>query len=1118
MADEKQPSALLRRHDQLKRWEESDTNRASDSLSSHNRKVKFQDGCVFLAACSSGDCEEVLRMLEKNADINTANIDGLTALHQACIDDNLDMVEFLVEHSADVDVCDNEGWTPLHATASCGFTEIARYLLRIGANVAAVNNDGDLPFDICEDGEMEALLQEEMDRQGVDADAARSEEENQMLADANKWLSNKSVKEKRHPKTGATALHVACAKGYMKVISVLMQAGSDINAKDCDGWTPLHAAAHWGQEEACKVLAEHMCDMETKNNAGQSAFDVADSEIIKLLEELKTKQATLKDTADVQNEIIQHRGQHQKRRPVTTTITNLDQPDNDPRSSVTRMSGDQKQSVTLKTKERGDPNLIHQTTPESVVEKDPTGKTGSSSEGEGEESSESETEKQNAINNQTSGVKQVHDIPSTTTVEIQKPEMPKIDEKGELGQISNDLDTQNEADKVEISIKDQVPRIERIGDGDNQLTAKEKEQDKVEKESDEKNEEMKESEEKEVAPSPPPKDEGPDKGMAPRREPISRSISAPEPPLPAQEQVPLPNEISKPTNPKEVPSWRAGLRKTGSTSQVTGSVMSKEKDTDKSLARSASSPRLDNNQDKTGNKVSFPPSSISETPDSRSTDRYGSQYGSTGPYRRPTSFTSTSSSYLPAYIPYYSRQQENNERREREKESAAAANSRLTGSTTPTSSSGSSMSSSMSSSSSSNIITSPYSNYQFSKRSYEPPRRDEEAETLRKARAKRARETRRSTQGVTLEDIQQAEKALKDPSKVTSTTTGTTTTTTSSTSGADDKSRVPEAGSQKDSERVPGLESTKKEVSASEDTTVLRRRTLEERRQDDLRSSYRKSRDSVKDYSTDSAYIPRRERNTLSTSDGSSTTSSLNAGSGLTRVSSLRTNRIRNGELESRNEDKDKEERQKDSKDDSQEKSHDMRTVRARRTRKERRSTGIVSYDAKNDKMLTFPIDFCFKDEDEKEEEKEEKKEDKKETEDKSSYRHRGQYSSTSDVGDKYSSRSSYADHYQSTPSLDSNYKKLYEDEKYTTERLRKELERTKKELIEAKAELDRLVKRTEANKAADSNDKREKRALERKLSEMEEELKKMDQLRDDNKRLKEENGALIRVISKLSK
>lgn len=52
----------------------------------------------------------------------------------------------------------------------------------------------------------------------IDADAARQEEENQMLEDANKWLNNKSVKEKRHQKTGATALHVAAAKGYMKVI------------------------------------------------------------------------------------------------------------------------------------------------------------------------------------------------------------------------------------------------------------------------------------------------------------------------------------------------------------------------------------------------------------------------------------------------------------------------------------------------------------------------------------------------------------------------------------------------------------------------------------------------------------------------------------------------------------------------------------------------------------------------------------------------------------------------------------------------------------------------------------------------------------------------------------
>ena len=39
-----------------------------------------------------------------------------------------------------------------------------------------------------------------------------------MMADANSWLNNKFVEEEKHPKTGATALHVAAAKGYDKVI------------------------------------------------------------------------------------------------------------------------------------------------------------------------------------------------------------------------------------------------------------------------------------------------------------------------------------------------------------------------------------------------------------------------------------------------------------------------------------------------------------------------------------------------------------------------------------------------------------------------------------------------------------------------------------------------------------------------------------------------------------------------------------------------------------------------------------------------------------------------------------------------------------------------------------
>ncbi|GLD74428.1 protein phosphatase 1 regulatory subunit 12A-like isoform X1 [Lates japonicus] len=48
--------------------------------------------------------------------------------------------------------------------------------------------------------------------------------------------------------------------------------------------------------------------------------------------------------------------------------------------------------------------------------------------------------------------------------------------------------------------------------------------------------------------------------------------------------------------------------------------------------------------------------------------------------------------------------------------------------------------------------------------------------------------------------------------------------------------------------------------------------------------------------------------------------------------------------------------------------------------------------------------------------------------------------------------------------------------------------------------------------------ERKDRRMLERRMAELEEELKVLVDLRADNQRLKDENGALIRVISKLSK
>ncbi len=156
---------------------------------------------------------------------------SIFSILQACIDDNLDMVEFLVERGADVNRGDNEGWTPLHATASCGFLSIAKYLLEHSANVSAVNNDGELAIDISESDEMEDLLEQEINKQGINCDESRNTEERLMLEDARSWLNAKVFGDVPHVKTGATALHVASAKGYIKVMGILIQAGAPVNAQ-----------------------------------------------------------------------------------------------------------------------------------------------------------------------------------------------------------------------------------------------------------------------------------------------------------------------------------------------------------------------------------------------------------------------------------------------------------------------------------------------------------------------------------------------------------------------------------------------------------------------------------------------------------------------------------------------------------------------------------------------------------------------------------------------------------------------------------------------------------------------------------------------------------------------
>ncbi|XP_045544610.1 protein phosphatase 1 regulatory subunit 12A isoform X1 [Salmo salar] len=386
-------AAKQRRQDQLQRWLGSETDQTgpgtrdgSMGTGTRRARVRFAQGAVFMAACSAGDREEVAALLRQGADINHANIDGLTALHQACIDENAEMVQFLVESGSDVNRGDNEGWTPLHAAASCGFIQITKYLIEHGARVGAVNSEGELPLDVVTEDAMERLLKGEIKKQGVDVDMARREEERVMLADANAVLAGSGALTP-HPNTKATALHVAAAKGYIEVMKVLLQCGLDLDSGDVDGWTALHAAAHWGQQEVCSLLADNMCDMAALNNVGQTPLEVADDALVDTLEELAKKQNALRTEKAKLSQP-----------PVIETSPPINMASVRPRkTSISRMSSREK--ICLHEREKHPPPALTSSPAEDEDEEGGQAKASSSSSSEeDEDESESDAESEKAKN------------------------------------------------------------------------------------------------------------------------------------------------------------------------------------------------------------------------------------------------------------------------------------------------------------------------------------------------------------------------------------------------------------------------------------------------------------------------------------------------------------------------------------------------------------------------------------------------------------------------------------------------------------------------------------------------------------------------------------------------
>ncbi|XP_051931266.1 protein phosphatase 1 regulatory subunit 12B-like isoform X2 [Hippocampus zosterae] len=101
------------------------------------------------------------------------------------------------------------------------------------------------------------------------------------------------------------------------------------------------------------------------------------------------------------------------------------------------------------------------------------------------------------------------------------------------------------------------------------------------------------------------------------------------------------------------------------------------------------------------------------------------------------------------------------------------------------------------------------------------------------------------------------------------------------------------------------------------------------------------------------------------------------------------------------------------------------------------------------------------------------------------------------------------------------DYKKMYEKALATNQRLKSRLETSKQELVVIQEQLQRAQhkeRKSELGSNMLETEKKDSQSLRKKISDMEEQVKVKAELHTENQRLKDENGALIRVITKLSK
>jgi ankyrin repeat protein len=181
------------------------------------------------------DRAAIRNLLERPTDVNASQPDGMTALHWAAYQDDLELVDRLLRAGATVRATNRYGVTPLSLACTNGNVAMVERLLAAGADANAVLPGGETVLMTAartgKVGAVRALI-----ARGADVHAKES-------------------------RGGQTALMWAAAEGHVEVLETLIQAGADFKTALDSGFTPLLFAAREGRIDAVKALLKAGADV-----------------------------------------------------------------------------------------------------------------------------------------------------------------------------------------------------------------------------------------------------------------------------------------------------------------------------------------------------------------------------------------------------------------------------------------------------------------------------------------------------------------------------------------------------------------------------------------------------------------------------------------------------------------------------------------------------------------------------------------------------------------------------------------------------------------------------------------------------------------------------------------